>query len=88
MARKHPLKCEVGTKRFTVIEVFGWNKGGAQVDTHAGRSFAAALKLAQPDRGSVLRVFVTCARDAGEARLPSNFRKQGKMVKAIRYKGR
>jgi hypothetical protein len=86
MARKHPLKCEVGTKRFTVIEVFDIRHGAASADTHAGRSFAAALKAAQPDRGSVLRVHVTCARDAGEARLPSNFRKHGKLIKSIRYK--
>jgi hypothetical protein len=81
MARKHPLKCEVGTKRFTVIRV-----NGDHLDTHAGRSFEAALRLAQPDRGAKLDVFVVCARGAGEARLPSNFRKHGKLVKSIRYK--
>jgi hypothetical protein len=86
MARKHSLKCAVGTKRFTVIEIFDIRGGAASADTYAGRSFAAALKAAQPDRGSVLRVHVTCAHDAGEARLPSNFRKNGKLIKSIRYK--
>lgn len=85
MARKHPLKCAVGTKRFTVVQVIGFRHGAAQADTHAGRSFEAALKLAQPDRGDALRVYVVCARDAGEARLPARLR-AGKLVKSIRYK--
>jgi uncharacterized protein (DUF1501 family) len=81
MARKHPLKCAAGSKRFTVIRV-----DGDSFDTHAGRSFAQALAAAQPDRGAKLDVFVTCARDPGEARLPSNYAKFGRMVKTIRYK--
>lgn len=91
MARKHPLKCTVGNKRFTVIEVFGKARPGSgrygtTSDTYAGRNFEEALRAAQPDRGSVLRVFVACARDVGEARLPNYAHKHGKLVKAIRYK--
>jgi hypothetical protein len=87
MARKHSLKCAVGSKRFTVIEVFGFNsRGAATADTYAGRNFEAALRAAQPDRGNVLRVSVVCARDAGEARLPSQIKKYGTIVKSIRYK--
>lgn len=76
MARKNPLKCSIGTKRFTVIQV-----GSDIYDTHAGRSFEAALRSAQPDHGDRLRISVVCARDAGEARL-----KDGKLIKYIRYK--
>lgn len=90
MARKHPLKCSVGSKRFTVIEVCRPHSRlqgeCAGLDTHAGRNFEAALRSAQPDRNSELRVYVTCASDAGAARLPSNFKKHGKFVKKIRYK--
>jgi hypothetical protein len=78
MARKHPLKCLPGEKRFTVLRVNGDNH-----DTHAGRSFEAALRSAQPDRGSKVDVFVTCAYNAGDARL--QFRK-GKLVKSFRAK--
>jgi hypothetical protein len=81
MARKHPLKCTVGTKRFTVIRVNGDDK-----DTHAGRNFEAALRAAQPDRGSKLDVFVTCARDAGEARILGFVPRKLTYVKTIRYK--
>jgi hypothetical protein len=78
MARKHPLRCTSGEKRFTVLRV-----NGDSSDTHAGRSFEAALRLAQPDRGSKVDVFVTCARDGGAARL--NY-KHGKLVKSFRAK--
>jgi hypothetical protein len=81
MARKHPLKCAVGTKRFTVIRV-----NGNGFDSYAGRSFESALRSAQPDRGARLDVFVVCARDAGEARLTTSYIKHGKLVKSIRYK--
>jgi hypothetical protein len=80
MARKHPLKCSPGEKRFTVLRV-----NGDDHDTHAGRSFEAALRSAQPDRGSKIDVFVACARDAGAARLPSAY-KRGKLIKSIRAK--
>ena len=87
MARKHALKCSVGSKRFTVIEVFGFNsRGAATADTYAGRSFEAALRAAQPGRGNVLRVSVVCARDPSEARLPAHLKRHGKLVKSIRYK--
>jgi hypothetical protein len=81
VARKTPLRCSVGSKRFTVIRV-----NGDPLDTHAGRNFQQALSLASPDRGSRLDVFVTCARDPGEARLPANYRVLGRHVKTIRYK--
>lgn len=80
MARKHPLRCPVGAKRFTVLRV---NRD--DTDSHAGRSFEAALRSAQPDRGSKVDVFVTCARDAGEARLPAVYKK-GKLIKTFRAK--
>jgi hypothetical protein len=85
MARKNPLKCSVGSKRFTVIRVNGDTR-----DTHAGRNFEEALRAAQPDRGARLEIFVTCARDPGEARnlgmLAIARGKQIKHVKTIRYK--
>jgi hypothetical protein len=81
MARKHPLKCERGEKRFTVLRVDGDDR-----DTHAGRNFERALKLASPDRGSKVDVFVTCARDGAEARLASNFKSKGKLIKSFRAK--
>jgi hypothetical protein len=78
MARKHPLSCPRGEKRYTVLRVNGDDR-----DTHAGRNFEKALRLASPDRGSKVDVFVTCARDAGAARLA--FRR-GKFVKSFRAK--
>ena len=84
MARKHSLKCAVGSKRFTVLEVFGFSSRGATADTYAGRSFEAALRAVQPDRGQVVRVFVACARDAGEARLLPRSRRT--LIKSFRYK--
>jgi hypothetical protein len=78
VARKHPLKCLRGEKRFTVLRVDGDDR-----DTHAGRNFEKALKLASPDRGSKVDVFVTCARNAGEARLAF---KRGAFVKSFRAK--
>ena len=81
MARKHPLRCPINTKRFTVLRV-----NGDDYDTHAGRGFEQALRAAQPERGSRVDVFVTCARDAGEARMPYNYKKAGKKVKTFRAK--
>ena len=85
MARKNPLRCTLGSKRFTVIRVNGDTR-----DTHAGRNFEAALRLAQPDRGAKLEVFVTCAHDPAEARnlgmLAVARGKQIKLVKTLRYK--
>jgi len=59
---------------------------GDDYGTHAARSFERAKRLANPDRGSRLDVFVTCARDAGEARLPSNYAKRGRRVRSSRVK--
>jgi hypothetical protein len=81
MARKHPLSCRSGEKRFTVLRI-----DGDDYDSHAGRSFEAAKRSAQPDRGSKIDVFVTCAHDAGEARLPSNYKTRGRKTKTIRAK--
>lgn len=78
MARKHPLVCRPGEKRFTVLRVDGDDR-----DTHAGRNFEKALRLASPDRGSKIDVFVTCAYNAGDARLMF---KRGKLVKTFRAK--
>jgi hypothetical protein len=82
MARKNPLACAIGEKRFTVLRVNGDN-----YDSHAGRSFEHALDLALPDRGSRVDVFVTCARDSGEARMPYNYLKRGKLTRSFRAKG-
>lgn len=81
MARKHPLSCRPGEKRFTVLRI-----DGDDYDSHAGRSFEAAKRSAQPDRGSKIDVFVTCAYNAGDARLPANYKARGKKVKTIRAK--
>jgi hypothetical protein len=78
VARKHPLKCFPGEKRYTVLRV-----DGDDFDTHAGRNFEKALRLASPDRGSKVDVFVTCARSGAEARLSF---KRGKLVKTFRAK--
>lgn len=86
MARKHPLHCPPGTKRFTVLRVVEKGRALDAYDTHAGRSFAAARALATPDPGSYLDVFVTCARDAGEARLWPHLKKFGNFVRTIRVK--
>jgi len=58
------IRCLPAEQRFTVLRIDGDPK-----DTHAARSFEAALRLAQPDRGSTVEVFRTCARDPGAARL-------------------
>ena len=79
MARK--VKCKQGERRFTVIQV-----NGDAYDTHAGRSFESALRLANPDRGAQLTVRSVCATDAGAARLPSVYRKRGYVTKRMRYK--
>lgn len=79
MARK--IKCKRGEKRFTVIQV-----NGDPYDTHAGRSFERALELAMPDRGSMLTVRTVCAPDGASARLPSTYRKRGRIVRRMRYK--
>ena len=79
MARK--VTCRRGEKRFTVIKV-----GSDDYDTHAGRSFEAALRLAMPDRGSQLTVYSVCAPDGGMARMPSQYKKRGYVTKRMRYK--
>lgn len=81
MARKTTLKCPVGAKRFTVLRINQDDR-----DTFAARSYEAARAAANPDRGSRIDVFVTCARDAGEARLASNFKKVGRLVRTQRAK--
>jgi hypothetical protein len=85
MARRkgHPIKCSDGDQRFTVIRV-----GGDNSDTHSGRSFEQAMRLAQPDRGTRIDVFRVCAGDAGEARLAAAHPRLRALVKSFRYKGR
>jgi len=75
------LRCGVGEKRFTVVQV-----GSDQYDSHSGRSFEQAMSSAMPDRGSHVNVYVTCARDGGEARMPANFKSRGKLVRQFRTK--
>lgn len=72
------LSCKVGEKRFTVVRV-----NSDPHDTHAGRSFEQAMASAQPDRGAKIDVYVTCAKDAGAARL-----RHRKLTRSFRYKGR
>lgn len=81
MARKTKVACHVGEKRFTVLVV-----NGDAYDSHAGRSFESAMNLAHPDRGSRVDVYVTCARDGGEARMPFNYKQRGRHVRSFRYK--
>jgi hypothetical protein len=80
---KRPIKCNTADQRYTVVRV-----NGDAHDTHAGRSFEAAMRSAQPDRGAKIDVFRTCASDAGAARLPSNYRSKGVLVRSFSYKGR
>jgi hypothetical protein len=81
MAKKQPLSCKRGQKRFTVVQV-----DANPYDSFAARSFEQALRMATPNRGSWLRVYVVCAKDAGEARLPSAYAKRGRMTQLKRYK--
>lgn len=78
---KRSIRCGTGERRFTVIRV-----NGDPHDTHAGRSFEDALRLATPDRGARLDVLAVCATDAGAARLPSTYKKRGQLLRTIRYK--
>lgn len=52
-----------------------------------GRSFEEAMRLALPDPGSHVEVFVTCAKDGGAARLPHTYEK-GILVRSFRRKGK
>lgn len=44
------------------------------------------MRLATPDRGSLVEVYVTCAKDGGEARMPYHFKNRGKLVRRFRTK--
>ena len=61
LQQKRTIKCPIGSKRFIVLHVDG--------DLYAGRSFETAMAAAQPDNGSHIPVFATCAREVGEARM-------------------
>lgn len=78
---KRTIKCRPGEQRITVIRV-----NGDPYDTHAGRSFEQALRLANPDRGARLDVFAVCGSDVGAARLPSVYAKRGQLLRTMRYK--
>jgi len=82
MQRRGRVACARGQKKFTVVRV-----GNDDHDTYSGRSFEESLSNANPDRGSKIHVYVTCAKDAGEARLPSNY-KWGTLVRVFKYRGR
>jgi hypothetical protein len=75
------VRCNAGDKRFTVVVV-----NGDPYDSHSGRSFEQAMGTAMPDRGSRVDVYVTCARDGGEARLPGNYKQKGKLTRSFRSK--
>lgn len=79
--RRKAVRCSPGEKRFTVVTV-----NNDPYDSHAGRSFEQAYALAQPDPGSRIKVYRTCAGDGGEARLPSNYLKKGVLVRTQRAK--
>lgn len=83
MARrtKRAIRCRADQQRFTVVQV-----GPDPYDSHAGRSFEAAYALANPDRGSRIRVYRTCATDGGAARLPSTYKKYGVLVRSFKSK--
>jgi hypothetical protein len=83
MARKTKVSCEINERRYNVVVI---NRDPH--DSHAGRSFEAAMNLALPDRGAHIDVYVTCAFDAGEARMPYNYKKKGKLTRSFRYKRR
>jgi hypothetical protein len=78
---KRSIRCGTGERRFTVIRV-----DGDPHDTHAARSFQAALAMANPDRGARLDILAVCASDEGAARLPSTYKKRGQLLRTIRYK--
>jgi hypothetical protein len=78
--RAKGLKCAVGDKRFTVVRV-----GKGTYDTHAGRSFQDAMDMALPDRGDTVEVYVTCAPDAGAARLLHH--RQAVLTKRFKFRG-
>lgn len=44
------------------------------------------MSVAGPDRGAHVDVFVTCAKDAGEARMPFNYKKKGQLTRSFRFK--
>ena len=81
--KRGPLACKVGEKRFTVLRI-----DYDAYDTHAGRSFESALRLANPDRGAHVEVFVTCAPDGGAARLPAWYQARGQRIREFGYRGR
>jgi hypothetical protein len=83
MARKTKVSCEIGERRWNVVVI---NRD--PYDSHAGRSFEDAMDLALPDRGSHIDVYVTCAKDGGEARMPYNYKKKGKLSRSFRFKRR
>lgn len=79
---RRTLRCNLNERRFTVLRV-----NHDLYDTHAGRSFEAALRLANPDRGATVEVFAVCARDGGEARMPFAYQKRGELLRKFRFKG-
>lgn len=79
MARR-TIRCKAGERRFTVLRV-----NSDKADTHAARSYEAALRLAQPDRGARLDVFAVCAQDAGAARLKLHYG-YSQLLRTMRYK--
>lgn len=81
--RRARPKCKIGEKRFTVVVI---NRD--PYDSHAGRSFEDAMDLALPDRGAHIDVYVTCADDGGESRMPFNYKKKGKLTRSFRFKRR
>lgn len=79
---KRVVRCAKKDHRFTVVQV-----DGDPGDTHAARSFEQAFRLANPDRGSKIAVYATCAQDVGQARLYNHFRQRGSLVRAFIYRG-
>jgi len=77
---KRKIKCRKGEKRFTVLVV-----NHDPYDSHAGRSFEQAFDQANPDRGSHIEVYATCAMDGGAARMPGVYR-QGQLLRQFRTK--
>jgi hypothetical protein len=81
--RRARPSCKIGQKRFTVVVI-----NHDPYDSHAARSFERAMESASPDRGAHIDVYVTCAADVGEARMPFNYKKSGVLTRSFRSKKR
>lgn len=80
--RRRIVRCRAGEKRFTVVRV-----NGDPRDTHSGRSFEAAMRLAAPDRGATVEVFGVCGKDPGAVRLMELWPDSSLLLRKFKVKG-